>query len=73
MMKPWTKYEMLSCVHGYHIYYCIWDLYVREMICCESGYRHNLHNRFAVSVKKYDVTIGHLPRKISRMSILFFR
>ena len=35
--------------------------------------RHNLHKQFAVNVKKDDVTIGHLPWKISRMHTLFSR
>ena len=50
------EYEMLSCVHGYHIYYSIWDLCIGEMICCESD-RCNLHYQFTVSVKKMTLSI----------------
>ena len=32
-----TDDKMLSCVHGYHIYYSIWNLCVGEILCCESG------------------------------------
>ena len=35
--------------------------------------RYNLHDRLAVGVKKYDVTIGHIPWKISCMCTLFIR
>ena len=55
--------EMLPCVRGYQIYYSIRNSCVGEMLCCEAD-GHNLHDRprdrLAVSVKKYDVTVGHI-------------
>ena len=53
------EYEILSCVHGYHIYYSISDSCIGEMLCCESD-RHYLHDQFTVSVKKDDIIVGHL-------------
>ena len=52
----------VSCVHGYHIYlHSIWNLCVGK----------SMDTNFAIdsqpSVKKYDVTIGHIPWKISHM------
>ena len=70
MDNEMEEYKMLSCVRGYQIYYSILDSCIGEMLCCESD-RHNLHDRFAVSIKKDDIIVGeivgHLPRKISRM------
>ena len=53
------EYEILSCVHGYHVYYSILDSCIEEMLCCESD-RRNLHDRFTVSIKKDDIIVGHL-------------
>ena len=66
------EYEMLSCVRGYHIYYSIWDSCVGEMLHCESD-RHNLHDWFAISIKRDDIIVGHLSWKISWMCTLFLR
>ena len=59
MKDEMKEYKMLSCVCGYQIYYSIWDSCVGEMLCCESD-RHNLHDQFAISVKKDNIIIGHL-------------
>ena len=64
------EYGMLSCVHGYHFYYSIWDSCVGEMFCYESD-RHNLHDQFAIRVKKDDIIVGHLLWKISWMCTVF--
>ena len=55
-----------------HLLYSIWNSCVGEMFCCEAD-RHNLHDRLTVSVKKYYVTVGHIPQKISRNYTLFIR
>ena len=53
--------------------YSIWNSCVGEMCCCVKADRHNLHGQFTVSVKTYDVTVGHIPLKIYRMCTLFIR
>ena len=71
-MDDMEEYEMISCVRGYHIYQLIWDASVGEMLQCKSE-RHNSHDRYAISVTKNEDTVGHLPRKLSRMCTLFLR
>ena len=76
MDEEMEEYEMLSCVHGYHVYYSIWDSCIGKMLCCESD-RCNPHDRFTVSIKKDDIIniiVGHLATSedlIFRMCIPF--
>ena len=65
--------EMLPCnMCLSHLLYSIWNSCVGEIFYCETG-RHNLHDRLTVSVKKWDITVGHIPLKVSRMCTLFIR
>ena len=72
MEDEMEEYEMLSCACGYHIHYSIWDSCVGEMLCCESDIQ-NLHDWLAISIKKDDIVVGHLPWKISQMCTLHLR
>ena len=60
------------CVHGYHVYGEVWQAVVRESLVCEREAR-NVHDRYAVSVKKNGQIISHLPRIIARVCSLFLR
>ena len=61
--------KTLSCVSGYHIYYILFGICAQEKCSVVKGNRHNLNERLtAVSVKKYDVTVGYIRTwKIFRM------
>ena len=63
---------MESCVRGYHIYKAIWSASLGEELQCqrETG---NSSDLYAVAVLKDSTTVGHLPRKISRICTLFIR
>ena len=68
-------YELLErecCVRGYHVYRRIWEAADGEMLDCGRDL-HNDHDRYAVSVLKDGATVGHLPRKISKLCSLFLR
>ena len=52
--------------------YKIWKAAVGEELVCVRE-PHNSHDRYAVAVKREDVLIGHLPRKLSRLCSLFLR
>ena len=65
-------YECASCIRGYHVYRHIWSTAVGEVLLCERE-PTNSRDRYAVVVKKDDVAIGHLPRKVSRVCSLFMR
>ena len=56
-----------------YLYYTPFGIRAYEKCSVVKADRHNLNDRLAVSVKKYDVTIGHIPRKISCMCTLFIR
>ena len=64
--------EMPSCVRGYHIYHTTWSPVLVETLPCTRE-PTNSQDRYAVAVRKAGVTVGHVPRKISRLCSLFLR
>ena len=71
-VKKMETYERACCVRGYHVYRHIWSAAVGEVLSCERE-PTNSRDRYAVAVKKDEVAIGHLPRKVSRICSLFLR
>ena len=67
-----AEFEMVSCVRGYHVYCTTWSPVLGETLPCarEVG---NSQDGYAVAVRKGGVTVGHVPRKISRLCSLFLR
>jgi len=53
-------------VHGYHEYKNTWDAPIGEMLRCERVVG-NIHDTFAVAIKKDGKVVGHCPRKISAL------
>ena len=62
---------MCSSVRGYHEYQRIWTATVGEELQCEKERPRNPRDLYAVVVKKDDIIVGHLPRKISKICSLF--
>ena len=60
-----------SCIRGYHIYKYTWEPVIGENLACEHE-RNNGNDRYAVAVKK-NIIVGHMPKKISRISSLFLK
>ena len=59
------------CIHGYHVYNEIWTAVLGEVLITERDF-HNMADCYAVAVKKHSgETVGHLPRKISRLCSVF--
>ena len=60
-------------LRGYHVYKEIWNPTVGEKMPCVFE-RNNPHDRYAIAVTKHlpgrlaSVTVGHLPREISRFT-----
>ena len=65
-------FQLSSMVRGYHEYRYIWDAAVGETLqChCEVG---NVHDPYAVSVKKGSTIVGHIPKKFSCFCSLLLR
>ena len=61
-----------SCVRGYRIYQEQWEATIGEELECQRE-RGNAADAYAVSVIKEGVIIGHLPRRISHICMLFIR
>ena len=61
-----------SVVGGYHVYKDEWEASLSKLLNCERE-TGNSFDPFAVCVKKHDDIVGHLPRKISAIYLLFLR
>ena len=61
-----------SCIRGYHEYKSIRDVSVGEVLHC-SGEIDNPHDDQTVSVIRRGVTVGHVPRYVSRGFSLFLQ
>ena len=59
-------------MRGYHVYKDIWNAALGEELQCqrETG---NSSDLYPVAVLKGTTIVGHLPRKLSRISALFIR
>ena len=59
-------------VRGYHVYQEVWEVCIGEILPCirEVG---NRHDPYAIAVKKDDIVVGHLPRKIYGICSIFIR
>ena len=66
------EYQLQRCVRGYHIYKEEWEAAVGEELKCERE-KNNAKDPYAVAVVRENVIVGHLPRKISRISALFLK
>ena len=64
-----AEYQQNLCICRYHVYREVWEAAVGETFECamEPG------NAFAVAIEKDGIVIGHLPRKVSRVSALFLK
>ena len=61
-----------SCIRGYYVYGEVWMAVMGEELLCERELG-NVVDRYAIAVKKPDsgITVGHLPKKISRVCSMF--
>ena len=57
-------------VFGDIVYGTVWNSTIGKFLYCERD-RDNARDRYCEAVKKSDIVVGHLPRKISRMCSLF--
>jgi hypothetical protein len=64
--------ELPCCIRGYHVYEAIWNTVCGEQLTCERE-PSNSFNRYAVTVVRNRIIIGHLPRKIAKVCSLFMR
>ena len=67
-----NRYTIESCAREYRVYKDIWEARVGEELSCEREIGNSM-DPFVVAVVKNDVTIGHIPRRISSVCSLFLR
>ena len=61
-----------SVIRGHYIYKRTWRPLVGEVLTLERE-EGNTHDRFAVSLLKDAIVVGHVPREFSRVSWHFLR
>ena len=69
-----ANFTLISCVRGSlygDIWNLVWSVCVGETLNCEREVK-NPQNLYAVGLKKYGTTVGHILRVISRSCTLFF-
>ena len=65
-------FSVNSMVRGYHVYQEVWEVHIGKVLPCvrEVG---NRHDPYVIAVKKDELVVGHLPRKISCICSIFIR
>lgn len=63
-MSSRTTFDKESIVTGHHVFKNVWTPYVGELSSAQE--RENQHDRYAVSVKKREELVGHMPTRLSR-------
>ena len=67
------EFHLQSCVRGYHVYGEHWTAFLGEELTCQRKIG-NVSDRYAVAVKKdTSETVGHVPKKISRICSSFLQ
>ena len=67
------EYTIDCVIRGYHVYKATWVPSIGDILQCEQE-RGNVEDMFAVAVKRFDgVTVGHIPRRISRICWFFLQ
>ena len=61
-----------GCIRGYHVFKEIWWEAIGEKLKCDRE-PENLCDHYTVAVKRSAMVIGHLPRQLSRVCLLFLR
>ena len=67
------EFEKASCIRGFHVCQDNWTPILGERLVCKNE-PGNPRDRYAVAVcKAGDEIVGHLPRNISTMCLIFIR
>ena len=67
------EFEKSSCIRGFRVYQDNWTSILGEGLVCKNE-PGNPRDRYAVTVcKAEDEIVGHLPRNISTMFLIFIQ
>ena len=64
------EFKTVSAIQGHHIYKSIWGPETGETLSTKKEC-NNPHDRFAVAVMKDKLTVGYIPREISKICWFF--
>ena len=64
--------EVSSCVRGYHVYQYQWTPVINQELSCRREF-NNMEDPYAMTIINNDTIVGHVPRKISAIGLMFLR
>ena len=67
-----ASFEIEAMVRRHHIYKDVWSAVIDEEFSCKRE-DSNCFDPFAVAVCNGDIVIGHVPRKIISVCLLYIR
>ncbi len=61
-----------SAVRGFHEYQTIWKPKLGELLTTEPD-PYNIHDKYAISVKRDHLIVGHIPIELSKFCYFFIK
>ena len=72
LMRIMSEFIINSAIRGFHVYKSLWTPEIGEELSTVQE-TSNMHDRFAVTIRKGTLTIGHVPAEISKVCWFFLR
>ena len=64
------SFSLTTAVHGFHVYKNVWESTIDEVLSCKRDVG-NSHDTFAVAIKNSSEVVGHVPRFLSSICLIF--
>uniref|UniRef100_A0A1X7SH94 HIRAN domain-containing protein n=1 Tax=Amphimedon queenslandica TaxID=400682 RepID=A0A1X7SH94_AMPQE len=66
------RFTLTSVIRGHHVYKRIWTPYMNEKLTATPA-EDNPFDKYAVAVMKNEDIVGHIPRKLAKVSWHFIK
>ena len=70
LLRIMSEFIIDSAIRGFHVYKSLWTPKIGEELSTVRE-TSNTHDRFAVTIQKGTLTIGHVPAEISKVCWFF--
>ena len=71
LLRIMSEFIIDSAIRGFHVYKSLWTPEIGKELSTVRE-TSNMHDRFAVTIRKGTLTIGHVPAEISKVCCFFF-
>ena len=72
MSEDSASFTIEAMVRGYHVYRDVWHATMAEQLPCQREIG-NVADPFAIAIVKSGAIVGHVPRRISSVCLVFLR